>query len=274
MRSTLAPGRSERLAPRQSPGFSHLTSDRVAGMKVASIVMTRIGKGHGEGHRGRRGGWLRAAVLGADDGVVSTASLILGVTSASASKEATLLAGMAGLVAGALSMAAGEYVSVSSQRDAELADIAKEEQELAADPRGELRELTAIYQERGLEPELALKIAERLSATDRLGSHLRDELGLDENNRARPVQAALVSATSFATLAIVPIAMTIVSSQALRGPLVALVSLLSLAALGALGGYVGGASMGRASLRVVLGGGAAMAATSLIGRLLGIATSG
>jgi VIT1/CCC1 family predicted Fe2+/Mn2+ transporter len=212
--------------------------------------------------------------LGADDGVVSTASLILGVTSASASKEATLLAGIAGLVAGALSMAAGEYVSVSSQRDAELADIAREKQELAADPRGELKELTAIYQERGLEPELALKIAERLSATDRLGSHLRDELGLDESNRARPVQAAVVSATSFATLAIVPIVVTIVSPERFRGLLVALVSLLALAVLGAFGGYVGGAPMGRASLRVVLGGGVAMAMTSLIGRLLGIATAG
>jgi VIT1/CCC1 family predicted Fe2+/Mn2+ transporter len=234
-------------------------------------TMSRSLKTHGEGHRGRRGGWLRAAVLGADDGVVSTTSLIIGVAAASASKEATLLAGVAGLVAGALSMAAGEYVSVSSQRDAELADIGREREELATDPRGELRELTRIYEKRGLDPDLARKVAEQLSAKDRLGSHLRDELGLDEAARARPLQAALVSAASFASLAALPILALVGAPASWRILLVALVSLSGLGVLGALGGYLGGAPMGRAALRVMLGGAAAMAATALIGHLLGVA---
>jgi VIT1/CCC1 family predicted Fe2+/Mn2+ transporter len=231
-------------------------------------------KTHGEGHRGRRGGWLRAAVLGADDGVVSTTSIIIGVSAASASKESTLVAGIAGLVAGALSMAAGEYVSVSSQRDAELADIGREREELATDPRGELRELARIYEKRGLDPELAQKVAEQLSAKDRLGSHLRDELGLDRSARARPVQAASVSAASFASLAVLPILALAIAPASGRIVLVALVSLVSLGALGALGGYLGGAPMGRASLRVMLGGAAAMAATAVIGHLLGVAGIG
>ncbi len=207
-------------------------------------------------------------MLGADDGVVSTASLVIGVAAASATKEATLVAGIAGLVAGALSMAAGEYVSVSSQRDAEQADVAREKHELATDPSGELKELAAIYRKRGLEPELALKVAERLSANDRLGSHLRDELGLDESRLARPIQAAAVSAASFASLAMVPIVTVVVAPESLRVPLVAAVCLASLGALGALGGYLGGAPMTRASLRVMLGGGAAMVVTALIGHLL------
>jgi VIT1/CCC1 family predicted Fe2+/Mn2+ transporter len=236
--------------------------------------MSTSRKRHGEGHRGRRGGWLRAAVLGADDGVVSTTSIIIGVSAASASKEAALVAGIAGLVAGALSMAAGEYVSVSSQRDAELADIGREREELAADPRGELRELARIYEKRGLDPELAQKVAEQLSAKDRLGSHLRDELGLDRAARARPVQAASVSAASFASLAVLPILALVIAPARGRIVLVALVSLVSLGVLGALGGYLGGAPMGRASLRVMLGGAAAMAATALIGHLLGVAGIG
>jgi VIT1/CCC1 family predicted Fe2+/Mn2+ transporter len=231
-------------------------------------------KTHGEGHRGQRGGWLRAAVLGADDGVVSTTSIVIGVSAASASKESALVAGIAGLVAGALSMAAGEYVSVSSQRDAELADIGREREELAADPRGELRELARIYEKRGLDPELAQKVAEQLSAKDRLGSHLRDELGLDRAARARPVQAASVSAASFASLAVLPILALVIAPARGRIVLVALVSLVSLGVLGALGGYLGGAPMGRASLRVMLGGAAAMAATALIGHLLGVAGIG
>lgn len=236
--------------------------------------MSRSPKTHGELHRGRRSGWLRAAVLGADDGVVSTASLIIGVAAASAPKEATLVAGVAGLVAGALSMAAGEYVSVSSQRDAELADIGREKQELAADPSGELKELTRIYQKRGLDPELATKVAEQLSANDRLKAHLRDELGLEEATRARPLQAAAVSAASFASLAVLPILALLVAPASLRIGAVALVSLMSLGALGGLGGHLGGAPTGRASLRVMLGGGAAMAATAAIGHLLGIAGLG
>jgi VIT1/CCC1 family predicted Fe2+/Mn2+ transporter len=236
--------------------------------------MSTSRKKHGEGHRGQRGGWLRAAVLGADDGVVSTTSIVIGVSAASASKEATLVAGIAGLVAGALSMAAGEYVSVSSQRDAELADIGREREELAADPRGELRELARIYEKRGLDPELARKVAEQLSAKDLLGSHVRDELGLDRAARARPVQAACVSAASFASLAVLPILALVIAPASARTVLVALVSLVSLGVLGALGGYLGGAPIGRAALRVMLGGAAAMAATALIGHLLGVAGIG
>jgi VIT1/CCC1 family predicted Fe2+/Mn2+ transporter len=217
---------------------------------------------------------LRAAVLGADDGVVSTASLVLGVVAASASKDAALVAGVAGLVAGALSMAAGEYVSVSSQQDAEHADIEQEKYELAVDPRGELKELTKIYQDRGLDPDLARRVAEGLSANDRLGSHLRDELGLEERTMARPVQAAAVSAASFASLALLPIVALLVAPASMRVAFVAVASLAGLAALGALGGYLGGAPVARASLRVALGGGAAMAVTTLIGHALRAAGMG
>jgi len=221
-----------------------------------------------ERHRGERGGWLRAAVLGADDGVVSTASLVIGVAAAEASKEATLIAGVAGLVAGAFSMAAGEYVSVSSQRDAERADIAKEKSELAADPGGELRELAAIYRRRGLDADLAMKVAEQLSASQRLESHLRDELGLDQAKLARPIQAALVSAASFASLGMLPIVGLLLAPASLRVTVVAMVCVLSLAVLGALGGHLGDAPKGRAALRVMIGGSAAMAATALIGHFL------
>lgn len=224
---------------------------------------------------GDRGGWLRAAVLGADDGVVSTASLMIGVAAASASKEATLVAGIAGLVAGALSMAAGEYVSVSSQRDAEEADITREKHELASDPKGELAELAAIYRRRGLDAELALKVAEQLSAGEsRLTVHMRDELGLHEATMARPLQAALVSAASFAGLALLPVGALVVAPASTRIVAIALVSLVSLGLLGALGGRLGGAPMGRASVRVLLGGGMAMATTALIGHLLGLAGVG
>ena len=236
--------------------------------------MSRRARTHREVHRAGKGAWLRAAVLGADDGVVSTASLVLGVAAASASKEATLVAGVAGLVAGALSMAAGEYVSVSSQRDAEQADVAREKHELATDPTGELKELAGIYRKRGLDAELAMRVAEKLSANDRLGSHLRDELGLDEARLARPIQAAAVSAASFSSLAIVPILTVLLAPESLRLVLVAAVCLVSLGALGAIGGYLGGASMTRASLRVMIGGGAAMAVTALIGHLLRVAGVG
>jgi vacuolar iron transporter family protein len=232
---------------------------------------------HNEGHRGNRGGWLRAAVLGADDGVVSTASLMIGVAAASAaaSRQTVLVAGIAGLVAGALSMAAGEYVSVSSQRDAEEADIAKETEELASDPKGELEELAGIYRKRGLDPELARKVAEQLSAAgQRLATHVRDELGLEPEKLARPFQAALVSAASFAGLALLPVLALLVAPAGLRIPAIAAISLMSLGALGAIGGHLGGAPMLPASLRVVLGGGAAMATTALIGHLLGVAGIG
>ncbi len=223
-------------------------------------------------HRSGRVGWLRAAVLGSDDAIVSTASLMIGVAAASATKSAVLVAGVAGLVAGAMSMAVGEYVSVSSQRDAEQADIGRETQELTAEPQAELQELAAIYEKRGLEKELAMKVAVQLSAGDRLGAHLRDELGIDPKSLARPMQAAWISAASFAFFATIPIAALLIAPASLRIPLIAVLCLMSLAALGAFGGYLGGAPLGRAALRVTLGGGLAMAVTALIGRILGVST--
>jgi len=223
-----------------------------------------------EMHRSGRVGWLRAAVLGSDDAIVSTASLMIGVAAASASKGSILVAGVAGLVAGAMSMAVGEYVSVSSQRDAEQADIGREKQELAAEPQAELQELAMIYVKRGLEENLAMKVAEQLSARDRLGAHMRDELGIDQASLSRPMQAAWISAASFAFFAVVPIAALLVAPASLRIPVIAALSLVSLAALGAFGGYLGGALLGRASLRVTLGGALAMAVTALIGRILGV----
>ena len=223
-----------------------------------------------EAHRSNRAGWLRAAVLGSDDAIVSVASIMIGVAASSASKEAILTAGVAGLVAGAMSMAVGEYVSVSSQRDAEGADIALEARELAHDPRAELKELATIYVKRGLDPQLAMKVAEQLSARDRLGAHLRDELGIDRASRARPLQAAWISAVSFASFALVPIVALLVAPVALRMAAIAAFSLVSLAALGALGGYLGGAPLARAALRVTIGGGLAMAVTAGVGRLVGV----
>src|ERR1017187_90744 len=222
-----------------------------------------------EMHRSGRAGWLRAAVLGSDDAIVSTASLMIGVAAASASKGAILVAGVAGLVAGAMSMAVGEYVSVSSQRDAEQADVGREKGELAAEPQAELEELATIYVKRGLEKNLAMKVAEQLSAHDRLGSHMRDELGIDQAALARPMQAALISAPSFPSFAVIPIAALLVSPPLVRVSLVAAFSLLSLATLGALRGHIGGAPLVRASLRVTLGGALAMAVTAAIGLLLG-----
>jgi VIT1/CCC1 family predicted Fe2+/Mn2+ transporter len=223
-----------------------------------------------EKHRSGRVGWLRAAVLGSDDAIVSTASLMIGVAASSASQVAILIAGVAGLVAGAMSMAVGEYVSVSSQRDAERADIGLEKQELATEPQAELQELALIYVKRGLEPELALKVAEQLSAHNRLGAHMRDELGIDPAALARPLQAAWISAASFAFFAIVPIVALLIAPATLRIPLIAAFSLVSLAALGAFGGHLGGAPLGRAALRVTLGGALAMTVTAVIGRILGV----
>jgi len=223
-----------------------------------------------EMHRSGRIGWLRAAVLGSDDAIVSTASLMIGVAAASAPKSAIMVAGVAGLVAGAMSMAVGEYVSVSSQRDAEQADIRREKKEIATEPQAELQELAMIYVKRGLEKDLAMKVAEQLSAGDRLGAHLRDELGIDQTSLARPMQAAWISAASFAAFAVVPIVALLVAPAALRIPLIAALSLVSLAVLGGFGGYLGGAPLGRASLRVTLGGALAMAVTALIGRILGV----
>jgi len=223
-----------------------------------------------EMHRSGRAGWLRAAVLGSDDAIVSTASLMIGVAASSAPKAAILVAGVAGLVAGAMSMAVGEYVSVSSQRDAEQADICLEKQELASEPQTELQELALIYVNRGLEKDLAMQVAEQLSAHDRLGSHMRDELGIDQASLARPLQAAWISAASFASFAVVPIVALLVAPAALRIPMIAAFSLVSLAGLGAFGGHLGGAPLGRAALRVTIGGALAMTVTALIGRILGV----
>jgi VIT1/CCC1 family predicted Fe2+/Mn2+ transporter len=194
---------------------------------------------------------------------------MIGVLASSASREAALIAGVAGLVAGAMSMAVGEYVSVSSQRDAERADIATEKRELAGQPQAELRELATIYVKRGLDEVLAMKVAEQLSAHDRLGAHMRDELGIDQTALARPMQAEWISAASFASFAVIPIAALLVSPPLLRVPLIAAFSLVGLAVLGALGGHLGGAPVARASLRVTLGGALAMAVTAAIGLLLG-----
>jgi VIT1/CCC1 family predicted Fe2+/Mn2+ transporter len=215
--------------------------------------------------------WLRAAVLGADDGIVSISSLMIGVAASSASKEAILVAGVAGLVAGSMSMAVGEYVSVSAQRDAEQADVGRETRELASWPQAELDELALIYMQRGLERELAMRVAEQLSARDRLGAHLRDELGIDQASLARPMQAAWISAASFASFAVVPIVALLVAPAAARISAIAALSLISLAGLGAFGGHLGGAPLGRAALRVTIGGVLAMAATAAIGRIFGVA---
>jgi len=222
-------------------------------------------------HQSGRSGWLRAAVLGSNDAIVSTASLMVGVASSSASTHAVLIAGLAGLVAGAMSMAVGEYLSVSSQRDAERADIDREEQELATAPQAELNELATIYSKRGLDKELSLKVAEQLSAHDRLGAHLRDELGIDPLALAQPRQAAWISAISFSTFALLPIVALLASPARWHIAAIAAGSLVSLAVLGALGAYLGGARMVPATLRVTLGGGLAMAVTAVVGRLLGAA---
>jgi len=226
-------------------------------------------KVHEERHAVSRIGWLRAAVLGANDGIVSTASLLVGVAAASADKGPILLAGLAGLVAGALSMAAGEYVSVSSQSDSEQADTARETAELARDPAFEREELAQIYVERGLEPALAGQVADQLMAKDALGAHLRDELGISSRTTARPVQAALASAASFSVGAVVPVlaAFLLPNGAVIAG--VVLVSLLLLGVLGALGAWVGRATMLRPTLRVVSWGAVAMGITAGVGRLFG-----
>jgi VIT1/CCC1 family predicted Fe2+/Mn2+ transporter len=224
---------------------------------------------HAEEHLSFRSNWLRAAVLGANDGILSTASLVLGVAASGASGSAIVTAGVAGLVAGAGSMAAGEYVSVSSQRDTENADLRLEERELASDPEGELAELAGIYERRGLSPALAREVARELSDHDVLESHARDELGLPEDRRARPLQAAGASALSFAAGAILPLLAIGVFGSATRVIACIVVTVLALAGLGALGARLGGAPQLRAVARVVFWGAVAMAATSAIGALVG-----
>ncbi|GAB5376122.1 MAG: VIT family protein [Acuticoccus sp.] len=223
-----------------------------------------------EMHRIDRIGWLRAAVLGANDGLVSTASLVVGVASAGSSAQTVLLAGVAGLTAGALSMAAGEYVSVSSQADTEEAETELERQELAADREGELDELTAIYVARGLDEALAREVAVKLSNTDALTAHLRDELGITREGRARPLQAAVVSALCFASGALLPILVALVTPAPLAIWVVFGATLLGLAVLGAVGAWTGGAPMLRGAVRVCLWGSAAMAITAAVGKVFGI----
>jgi len=222
-------------------------------------------------HRTDRIGWLRAAVLGANDGIVSTASLILGVATAQGTHRSILVAGVASLVAGAMSMAAGEYVSVHSQADTEKADLAIERTELKADAKGELEELKEIYVGRGLEPSLAAQVARQLMDHDALGAHARDELGITENLRARPLQAAWASAASFAFGSGLPLLVTAFTAGALLIPMVSVASLLFLAILGGLAARAGGAGMAIGALRVTFWGAMAMALTAGVGWLFGAA---
>jgi VIT1/CCC1 family predicted Fe2+/Mn2+ transporter len=226
---------------------------------------------HAERHRTDRIGWLRAAVLGANDGIVSTASLVLGVAAASASHATILLTGVAGLVAGAMSMAAGEYVSVHSQADTENADLSRERAELQANPAAEERELTAIYVTRGLDAGLARQVASQLMAHDALGAHARDELGISTTMSARPVQAALASAASFAAGAALPLAVAALSPMPALATTVSLTSLLFLALLGATAARAGGADMLHGAGRVAFWGALAMAITAAVGALFGAA---
>lgn len=226
---------------------------------------------HAEHHRADRIGWLRAAVLGANDGIISTASLLLGVAAAQADRSTLLATGTAALVAGALSMAAGEYVSVSSQADTERADLKREADELAANPPAELAELAGIYEQRGVEPALALRVAEQLTARDALGAHARDELGLSATLAARPLQAALWSAASFGAGAALPLALAALAPAGSRGMVIAAASIVALGGLGALAARLGRAPLARSVLRVLAWGAGSMGATAAVGALFGVA---
>lgn len=232
--------------------------------------MARL-KVHGEAHLIERVGWLRAAVLGANDGIVSTASLVVGVAAASGDRGAILIAGLAGLVAGAMSMAAGEYVSVSSQADTEEADLARERAELRDMPEAEAEELAQIYVSRGVEIGLARQVAEQMMAHDALGAHARDELGITEVSTARPMQAAITSAATFAAGAALPLLAAVASPASSAVWTVSGVSLISLALLGGIGARAGGAAMLRPAVRVTFWGAAAMALTAAVGSLFGAA---
>jgi VIT1/CCC1 family predicted Fe2+/Mn2+ transporter len=224
---------------------------------------------HVERHRTAHIGWLRAAVLGANDGLISTASLIVGVAASGTSRAAILVAGVAGLVAGAMSMAAGEYVSVSSQADTEAADLARERRELATAPEAEHDELVAIFETRGLTPALAKEVAEQLTARDALGTHAREELGLSDLTAARPLQAALSSAVSFAVGAALPVLVSATVPASALTRLVVASALVLLVGLGAIAARVGGASVPRGALRVAFWGALAMAASAIVGRVFG-----
>lgn len=226
---------------------------------------------HTETHRSHRIGWLRAAVLGANDGVVSISSLVIGVAAGGASRETILLTGIAGLAAGALSMAAGEYISVQSQADTENADLEREKRELAEEPENELAELTTIYMKRGLDEQLARQVAVRLTEVDPLGAHARDELGITDELRARPIQAAFASAGAFASGAIVPVIAAITSNIAWVSFVTTATTLLTLMILGSLAAFAGGASIVKGAMRVTFWGALAMSVTGVIGKLIGVA---
>ncbi len=221
-----------------------------------------------ERHGGQRGGWLRAAVLGANDGIISTSSLVIGVAAAGGGQDAVVTAGLAGLVAGAMSMATGEYVSVSSQADTERSDLARERAELAEDPEAEHRELAAIYVGRGLDPRLASEVARQLAARDALAAHARDELGISERLRARPIQAAVASGSAFATGAALPLVTAILAPAAHVAATVAALALPFLAGLGAIAARVGHAGVAKGALRVTFWGAIALALTAGVGRLV------
>jgi vacuolar iron transporter family protein len=222
-----------------------------------------------EHHKSHRAGWLRAAVLGANDGILSVAGLVIGVAAANSSQSALVTAGLAGLVAGALSMAVGEYISVSSQRDAEQADLRVEADAIAENRRAELRELAKIYEDRGVEPGLARLVADQLMAHDAVGAHARDELGISEVMTARPLQAALTSAAAFTVGALVPVLAVTLSGKAVRIGVTAVLTIVALLGLGALGAQLGGAPRGRAAIRVVTLSTLSMLLTYGIGRLVG-----
>lgn len=226
---------------------------------------------HRERHRTAHIGWLRASVLGANDGLISTASLVIGVAASGTGRSAILIAGVAGVVAGSMSMAAGEYVSVSSQADAERADLAREAEELATQPEAERDELAGIYRARGLSAELARQVAEELTRGDALAAHARDELGITETGAARPLQAAGASALSFAVGALLPLVVAAAAPMSGLAATVSVVSVIALAALGAIGARAGRASTGRAALRVVFWGAAAMGITAGVGTLFHVA---
>lgn len=226
---------------------------------------------HAERHRTAHAGWLRAAVLGANDGIISTSALVMGVAAGGATASTVLATGIAGLVAGAMSMAAGEYVSVRSQADIEGADMARERRELAEQPEAELRELAGLWEARGLSPVLAREVAVQLTAHDALGAHARDELGITESLRARPLQAALASAAAFAFGAALPLAAVLASPEGRVEIVTGGATLCALAASGALAAWTGGAAIARGALRVATWGAAAMLASAAIGRLAGVA---
>ena len=250
--------------------MSNIVADRPVTEAVPPGRSPRAGR-HVERHLVERIGWMRAAVLGANDGIVSTASLIVGIAAAGGTKSAILVAGVAGLVAGAMSMAAGEYVSVSSQADTEKAELFREARELREDPQGERAELVGIYVSRGLTPVLAAEVAAQLMARDPLAAHARDELGISNLTTARPIQAAMTSAVTFATGALIPLIATWLAPRDLAVPVIAVTSLALLAALGAAGARTGHAPMGRPVIRVVFWGAFALGVTAGVGALFGAA---